>query len=130
MYVLLITGDRNWDNFETMFKAIKNLAKKHNNDVLIVNGDCVGADRMSTKVANILKLNLALFPANWSRYGKSAGPIRNSLMTICNPNECYAFHVNIDDSKGTKNMINTCIKKKIPVTLFDGNNSKMIKEEI
>ena len=51
------------------------------------------------------------FPADWEKFGKKAGPIRNELMTD-NAQICIAF---FNGSQGTKNMIQTAIKKNLLV---------------
>ena len=59
---------------------------------------------------------VAGFPADWSRYGKMAGPRRNGEMARyamkkgCNGVLIAFFKA---DSRGTKNMIDTAVKMKL-----------------
>ena len=46
----------------------------------IVSGGAPGADAMGEKIAERLALKLTTFPAEWDKYGKAAGPIRNQKM--------------------------------------------------
>ncbi len=49
-------------------------------DVMIVSGHAVGADRLGERWAEENEIPFAVFPACWKKYGKKAGPIRNSQM--------------------------------------------------
>lgn len=46
----------------------------------IVSGCASGADSAGELYADAYAIPLTLFPANWSAYGKSAGPRRNGEM--------------------------------------------------
>lgn len=60
------------------------------------------AERIGLKVINDGKG----FPADWKRYGKAAGPIRNQQMIDeGKPDLVLAFHENINESRGTKDMV-------------------------
>lgn len=139
--VLLVTGDRNWQDKEVMAKALNAYAPH-----ILIEGEARGADKLSrywaeeqgyTHLGNGNGHNLpthakydrkrfVMMPADWDKYGRSAGPIRNrlqaSLLTWCREQgarcRVYAFHDAIDESKGTKDMINVCIKSGFDVTLF------------
>ena len=54
-------------------------------------------------------IKLTIFPADWEKYGKSAGMIRNKDI-INNCDVCVAFWDGI--SKGTKNSISLAQKTK------------------
>lgn len=54
------------------------------------------------------------FPANWDKYGKKAGPIRNAqMLEEGRPNLVLAFHDNLQFSHGTKDMCEIAVKAKI-----------------
>lgn len=58
------------------------------------------------------------FPADWTRnkYKNGAeGPIRNKRMLDEGAEIVYAFHPNLEQSKGTRNMINQALRRNIPV---------------
>ena len=51
------------------------------------------------------------FPAQWSKYGRAAGPLRNTqMLSEGNPDIVLAFHDNIKRSRGTRNMIVQSLK--------------------
>lgn len=99
---ILICGDRNWNNFDLIFNTIKKFVDNYG-VITIVQGECKGADRMGKLVAQRFKIPCKGYPADWGKYGKKAGPMRNEQMLVeeC-PDIVIAFHNNIESSKGTK----------------------------
>lgn len=113
---ILVCGDRNWSDFN----IIKRELSKYPNGTIIIEGDCRGADNIGEYIAKQLGFEVIKFPANWEKYGKSAGPIRNRQMLIeGKPDLILAFHSNIQNSRGTKNMIETANKSGIKIILID-----------
>lgn len=53
---------------------------KNQNKVLIVSGGAKGADSLAERYAKEMHFPLIVFPAEWDKYGKSAGYKRNELM--------------------------------------------------
>lgn len=74
---------------------------------IIIEGECEGADLLSRQVAEQLGFEVLPFPAQWARYGRAAGPIRNQqMLDEGKPDLVLAFHDNlIGRSKGTKDMV-------------------------
>jgi len=46
----------------------------------IIHGGAHGADALGGKTAQLLQVPCHVFPANWKRDGKAAGPLRNQRM--------------------------------------------------
>lgn len=112
---VLVCGNRDWDKYSSIYHALYGMPK----DTIIINGDCKGADRLSTKAANDLGLEVRKYPANWDKYGKAAGPIRNQeMINKEHPDLVIAFHENIAESKGTKDMCKRAKENGIPVILI------------
>lgn len=110
---LLICGDRNWKCFATVLAKVASL-----NPEVVIQGLCKGADLMGKGAARQLGIPYLDFPADWKTHGKAAGPIRNQeQIDKGKPTHCLAFHANIEASKGTKDMINRCVKAGIPTRL-------------
>ena len=110
---LLVCGDRNWNYFPTILSFIASLQPE-----VVIQGLAKGADCMGKGAARQLGIPCLDFPANWREFGRAAGPIRNQKqLDEGKPTHCLAFHANIDASKGTKDMINRCVKAGIPVRL-------------
>jgi YspA, cpYpsA-related SLOG family len=78
----------------------------------IVSGMAPGVDTLAVQYATQHNLPLKEFPANWSLYGRSAGPRRNRQMAE------YAdalIAVWDGESRGTKNMIEEATKRNLQV---------------
>jgi hypothetical protein len=75
---------------------------------------------MAKQAAIYYKQQYKEYPADWDRYGKGAGPIRNKQMLDENPDieMVIAFHTNLTNSKGTKNMIDRAKRRNIKVCIF------------
>lgn len=129
---VLCCGDRNWQNFEIIRRELEKFPK----DTKIIQGCANGADKMSANIAKSLGLKLISasdnddyinnpgFPANWDKYRKlgyvkAAGPKRNTqMLDEGKPDLVLAFHNDIENSKGTKNMIEQAKKRGIKVILI------------
>ena len=82
----------------------------------IISGTCRGADKMGEEYAREEGMAVARFPADWSRYGKMAGPRRNGEMArYAMKKGCNGVLIAFlrADSRGTKNMIDTAVKMKL-----------------
>lgn len=98
---ILCCGDREWSNIEVVRKRLSSLPK----DTVIIHGACRGADYLCGMIAKDLGFSVEEFPADWRRYGRQAGPIRNRTMLDTGPDLVIAFHNNIEKSKGTANCL-------------------------
>ena len=75
---------------------------------------------MAGSYATANEMKSMVFPAKWEM-GRRAGPIRNQQMIDeCRPDLVIAFHENIIESKGTKDMVNRSMKAGIPTYLVSG----------
>ena len=114
---ILICGDRNWDNRKTIKNYLLTLPK----DTVIIEGEAPGADTIAREEAEKLGMEVIPFEAKRKRYGRGAGPIRNQkMLDEGKPDEVVAFHPDINNSKGTLNMIKKARKAGIPVKLKEG----------
>ena len=111
---VLICGDRNWKDYESIDNFVKKLPK----GTVIIQGMCRGADLMARRAGIKYGFTVEDYSADWSKYGDAAGPIRNKqMLDEGKPDRVYAFHSNISESKGTKNMINQAKKRSIEVII-------------
>lgn len=103
----LIVGSRNFNDYNLLkIKTITALKKyiKEGYDIEIVSGGAKGADFLASKLAIDYKFRYKEFPADWNKYGKQAGYIRNKEMHeyIANfPNRGVLAFWN-GESKGTQ----------------------------
>lgn len=121
---VLFTGDRNWTNrelVELVIEGLNSMARDVNEKLTIIHGAAPGLDSIAGQIASevIGVYNVEAYPAEWSLYGKAAGPIRNRLMLMQNPDMVFAFHNDLwGESKGTKDMVLAARKEGIPVYLM------------
>jgi YspA, cpYpsA-related SLOG family len=114
---ILVTGDRNWRRMDVIERELK----KFPPDTVVIHGAARGADTLGGFVADKLGFKVISFPAKWSIYGKGAGPIRNQVMIDeGKPELVLAFHENLSESKGTKDMVNRARGVGIKVEVFKG----------
>jgi len=115
----LICGDRNWTDREKIRDRILKLINQYGNrSLLIIEGAARGADTIAGAVASGLQVSLQVFPAQWDKYHRAAGPIRNRQMLDEKPDLVIAFHSNLENSKGTKDCVQEAKKRGIPVEVI------------
>lgn len=120
MTKVLVTGSRDWVDEET----VRTVLEQFPSGTIVVHGACRGADNTCAAVAEALGFLTKSYPADWSKHGKAAGPIRNQLMldaenTAEQPiDACLAFHNNIAESKGTLDMVTRAKAAGVPVAVF------------
>ena len=81
----------------------------------VVCGCASGADEFGRRWAVANNIPVKKFPADWDRYGKSAGPVRNGQMARY-AERLIAFWNGT--SRGTKNMIDQATKNGLRVTVI------------
>ena len=84
----------------------------------IVSGGARGVDALGEQVAKNFGIPIKVFPADWDKHGKRAGPLRNIQMA-----EYADGLIAIWDGKsiGTKHMIDQANKQGLVVYIFKGN---------
>lgn len=86
---ILVTGSRNWTNEARILTA---LIAATEGPSIIVHGGCPdGADAIVAQLANEAGFPTEVHPADWKRYGRSAGPVRNGDMVRLGADICLAF---------------------------------------
>jgi hypothetical protein len=102
---VLICGDRNWDDQEIVDKVVLLLKKRYKIHTL-VEGEAPGADTQGRIAGEKYGLIIKAFPAEWHKYGRGAGPIRNAQqLREGKPDICIAFHDDLAESRGTLDMV-------------------------
>lgn len=74
---VIIAGSRSVESYTLVKKAIE--ASGFEIDV-VVSGNAKGVDHWGELYAQQNRIDLVIFPANWAKYGKSAGIRRNRMM--------------------------------------------------
>lgn len=99
---VIIAGSRNYNDYEKLEKVVDHILGLFKGDVIIISGCARGADTLGIEYAERNNLPVKLIPADWDKYGKSAGYLRNEEMA----KEADALIAFWDGkSKGTKHMI-------------------------
>ena len=75
----LIVGSRGYTDYAS-FKAKCDALLADKTDIEIVSGGASGTDTLAERYAHEHGYSLQVFPADWSRYGKRAGYVRNREM--------------------------------------------------
>lgn len=113
---IVIAGSRDFENYELakgfIDFCISDISKKYR--IIFISGGCRGADALGEKYARENGYPLEIYPADWKKYGKSAGPKRNRQMA-----EIYDYVICFWDgqSRGTKSMINYARKLNKPIKI-------------
>lgn len=116
---VLVCGDRNWTNYSIIRSVLESLPTS----TLIIEGEAKGADSIARDIAKMLGMTVIQFPADWTKYGKAAGPIRNrQMLKEGKPDRVIAFHSNISKSKGTADMVRVARQAGIPVEIVTGES--------
>jgi hypothetical protein len=129
-----VTGDREWKDRDYVFNVLDDIRSLYG--VQRVREGCArGVDRIvgwpcpSVKLtkkqpeppagwASSRGIPVDHFPADWDRYQRAAGPIRNEQMLkggdpVVYPDMVVAFHPTFQTSKGTKDMVERARKAGI-----------------
>lgn len=114
---VLVTGSRDWERRARLNHTLDMFMESEGVSV-IIEGEARGADRLAREWAEGKGIPVLPFPADWERYGRSAGPIRNRQMLVDGkPDVVIAFHPDIETSKGTKDMVRQAEKAGVRVII-------------
>lgn len=130
--IVIVMGDREWP-YPAFVRGVMNSLYVQYNLFILYHGDCrdrggnpCGADHHANEWARSLHgMTVRPRPADWTRYKKAAGPIRNRDMI----QEALAEAGSLDNiryeafrrphSKGTNNAIKICKGYDIPGRVWD-----------
>lgn len=143
--IFLITGDRNWNCEPIVENILYGMISKHGNTFTIIHGDCpTGVDHCFKLACERIGVDQILVPANWNGITRpeanvrhkdgrgtaiNAGPRRNGLMIrvaqgLGGTLGCIALHRRLISSKGTRDMVQQCLRASIPVWLIDNKEGQ------
>jgi hypothetical protein len=106
---ILVCGGRDFNNYDLLSKTLYEHALP---DSVIIQGCASGADEMAWDWAKANAYKYESYPANWNKYGKRAGYIRNTqMLNEGKPDLVIAF----PGGKGTQMMINLAEAAGVPV---------------
>lgn len=115
---VLVCGDRHWTDGKVIHATLDHIHAEKRID-LVIEGGARGADRIGRRWAVDTGVNFIVYEANWYKYGRAAGPIRNTQMLVeGKPDLVVAFHNDIEKSRGTANMLKQAKKAGVKTILF------------
>ena len=124
---ILICGDRNYQDWIKVQEYLDTISRT----TIIIHGGARGADSLAGNLATSLKMKVIKFPADWDKYGKAAGVLRNQQMLDEGyPDLVVYFHKDIENSKGTRDMLKRTTDSGIRIIngetreVYKGNNEQ------
>ena len=114
---VVIAGCRDYNNYDEAKRYIDFYLSetRKQNQIIIISGMANGADKIGEMYAKENVFKVERYPAEWGKYGKSAGPIRNRQMAeACDFVICFWN----GDSPGTRSMIELAKKYDKPIKII------------
>jgi phosphoglycolate phosphatase-like HAD superfamily hydrolase len=122
LYKVLMFGARDWSDPRPIRRELRKLIKTHGTtNLVIIEGECPsgGADLLARIEAERANVHVVRVPALWQTRYRGAGPQRNRIMAMLDPDEGIGFHPDIKKSKGTKDMANRLKRAGIPYRILE-----------
>lgn len=128
---VLVCGSRTWTDYRQVATKLKTFADANGGrgalDMTVIHGGARGADRLVERAIQYLceefdgdvysNIEVRVFPADWNKYGKAAGFIRNKqMLEEGKPDIVLAFWDG--KSRGTANMIQLAKAAGVEVKIF------------
>lgn len=113
---IVIFGSRNFNNYFLLKNTIEETeAFKQNQITAIISGAAKGADKLGERWAIETNTPIISMPAEWDKYGKRAGYLRNKQMA-----QKADAAIGFWDGKsvGTRHMINICKNLNLPIIIY------------
>lgn len=114
---VIIAGSRSFYDFSKLSDSCDNILEEvvKTHQIIIFSGGAMGTDYLGERYARERGYGLHVFPADWKKYGNSAGPIRNMLMAD-NADALICFWDG--RSRGPRNIIFESNKRKLQVNII------------
>lgn len=126
-YCVIVTGSRDWPDPATVADMIRAASDYWGTSLTIMHGACpTGADHHADLACKQLGVAVERHPADWDRYGKSAGPRRNQHMVDLGADLVLAFPLPAEwgPSRGTEHCMRVAREAGITVWTFDPNTCR------
>ena len=116
-FKVIIAGGRDFLDYNLLREKVNNILvdKRLTHKIVIVIGCARGADTLGMRYASENIFDVVEYPADWDKYGKKAGYMRNVEMAE-NADALIAFWDG--KSKGTKHMIDIATERKLPIRVI------------
>ena len=106
---IVVAGSREFTDYNVAEAFIDQCITPANGDssLIFISGGCRGADKIGEMYAKSHGFQIEVFPADWEKYGRKAGPIRNRQMAQAADMVICFWD---GKSKGTKSMIECAVR--------------------
>lgn len=124
-YRVLVCGGRDYLLFSAVFEALEVVWANSPGVLVVIEGGAQGADQAASMWAEEhaeLGVKHEQYKAEWGKYGKRAGPIRNKRMLREGKPDLV---IAMPGGKGTKNMVKQAQQISVPVA--DGESLDTVK---
>ena len=123
---VIIAGSRQFNDYKLMLNTLDEFGVHLINTidpVEIISGHAPGADTLGEKFAKAYGYPLKIFPAEWNKYGKAAGPIRNEKMAkyASGADRGILIAFPVGESRGTRNMIKLAEQYGLEIHIINNN---------
>lgn len=110
---VLVCGGRDFYDWEFFSYSLQKLLDYIDpNELTIISGAAKGADTLALRFAYECRCQIKEYPADWKKYGRKAGPIRNQqMLDEGKPDLVVAF----PGGRGTADMIKRSKTANVPV---------------
>lgn len=105
---LAVVGSRDFTDYDRLRETIRSFPQVK----IVVSGGAKGADKLAEKAADELGLVCEVHRADWKRFGKGAGPVRNTAI-VESAEAVLAFLM--PGSRGTLDTLRKAQKKGLPL---------------
>ena len=113
----MVAGSRHFTDAQAVEHDLRNYVAVGDT---VITGGCRGVDQIAYDFAQRMFAKNEVFKADWNKYGKAAGPIRNRQMAE-NADILVAFWDG--ESKGTKNAIDEARKQQVETHIYYWNKA-------
>lgn len=124
MFRVIIAGGRDFEDYTLLEQTMDRLLKNVRKDIAVVCGTARGADTLGERYAKERGFEVRYFPAEWDKYGRSAGYRRNEQMAQ-NADALVAFWDG--QSRGTKHMIDIANRYNLKVRVIKYGQTRTAK---
>lgn len=111
----MVCGGREYQNYDILANTLSDIRGKHP-DMTLISGGARGADSLAEIYCQTNNVKCTVLKADWAKYGKGAGAIRNTQLLNLNPDLVIAFWDG--KSKGTADSIKKAKQKGIEVRII------------
>ena len=114
---IIVCGGRDFNDYELFRKNMDEIMAEYP-EVELVSGHARGADMFAERYASEHNVPIAVFKADWEKYGRAAGPIRNrKMLEYALEEDAVVIAFWDGESRGTRNMVSQAEKAGALVTV-------------